>query len=33
MEAVEGRQAGDIIEDDGEGYLRIIEKLEEVKVV
>lgn len=33
VEAVEGRQAGDIIEDDGEGYLRIIEKLEEVKVV
>jgi electron transfer flavoprotein beta subunit len=33
VEEVEGRQAGDIIEDDGEGYLRIIEKLEEVKVV
>lgn len=33
VEAVAGRQAGDIIEDDGEGYLRIIEKLEEVKVV
>ena len=33
VEAVEGRQAGDIIEDDGEGYLRIIEKLEEVKVL
>jgi len=33
VEEVEGRQAGDIFEDDGEGYLRIIEKLEEVKVV
>lgn len=33
VEAVAGRQAGDIIEDEGEGYLRIIEKLEEVKVV
>jgi electron transfer flavoprotein alpha/beta subunit len=33
VEEIEGRQAGDIIEDDGEGYLRIIEKLEEVKVV
>ena len=33
VEALEGRQAGEIIEDDGEGYLRIIEKLEEVKVV
>jgi electron transfer flavoprotein beta subunit len=33
VEAVAGRQAGDIVEDDGEGYLRIIEKLEEVKVV
>ncbi len=33
VEAVPGREAGDIVEDDGEGYLRIIEKLEEVKVV
>jgi len=27
------RQAGEIIEDDGEAYLRIVEKLEQVKVI
>jgi len=33
VEVVAGREAGDVIEDDGEGHLRIIEKLEELKVV
>ncbi|MCP3977120.1 MAG: electron transfer flavoprotein subunit beta/FixA family protein [bacterium] len=33
VEDVASRQAGDIVEDEGEGHLRIIEKLEEVKVV
>ncbi len=33
VESVPARQAGDVIEDDGEGHLRILEKLEEVKVV
>lgn len=27
------RQAGDIVEDDGEGHLRIVEKLQQVKVI
>ena len=33
VEPVPARQAGEVIEDEGEGYLRIIEKLEEVKVI
>jgi electron transfer flavoprotein beta subunit len=33
VEDVPARQAGEIVEDDGEGHLRIVEKLEEVKVV
>jgi electron transfer flavoprotein beta subunit len=33
VEAVAAREAGDVIEDDGEAYARIIEKLEEVKVI
>lgn len=33
VESVPARQAGDVIEDDGEGHFRILEKLEEVKVV
>ena len=33
VEAIPARQAGEIIEDEGEGYLKIIEKLEEVKVI
>jgi len=33
VEPVPARKAGEIVEDDGEGYLRIIEKLEQVKVV
>ncbi len=31
--AAEARQAGEIIEDDGEGYLKIIEFLEQQKVL
>jgi electron transfer flavoprotein beta subunit len=33
VEAIPSRQAGDVIEDEGEGYLKIIEKLEEAKVI
>jgi electron transfer flavoprotein alpha/beta subunit len=33
VEPIPARQAGEIIEDEGEGYLKIIEKLEEVKVI
>lgn len=33
VEAVPARQAGEVIEDEGEGYLKIIEKLEEAKVI
>ena len=33
VEAIPARQAGEIVEDEGEGYLKIIEKLEEVKVI
>jgi len=33
VEEVPARQAGEIVEDDGEGYLKIIEKLEEAKVI
>jgi len=33
VEAVPARQAGEIVEDEGEGYLKIIEKLEEAKVI
>ena len=29
----ESQKAGEIIEDEGEGYLKIIEKLEEAKVI
>ncbi len=33
VEAVPARQAGEVVEDEGEGYLKIIEKLEEAKVI
>lgn len=33
VELVPARQAGEVIEDEGEGYLKIIEKLEEAKVI
>ena len=33
VEPIPARQAGEIVEDDGEGYLKIIEKLEEAKVI
>ncbi len=33
VEPIAARQAGEIVEDEGEGYLKIIEKLEEVKVI
>jgi electron transfer flavoprotein beta subunit len=33
IEPAAERQAGQIIEDDGEGYLRIVAKLEQVKVI
>ena len=33
VEPIAARQAGEIIEDEGEGYLKIIEKLEEAKVI
>lgn len=33
VDDVAARAAGDIVEDEGEGHLRIIEKLEEVKVI
>jgi electron transfer flavoprotein alpha/beta subunit len=33
VEPVAARQAGEIVEDEGEGYLKVIEKLEEVKVI
>lgn len=33
VEPIPARQAGEIVEDDGEGYLRIITKLEEAKVI
>ena len=33
VEPVPARQAGEVVEDEGEGYLRIIEKLEEAKVI
>ena len=33
VEPVPARQAGEIVEDEGEGYLKIIEKLEEAKVI
>jgi len=33
VEAVATREAGEIVADDGEGHLRIVEKLEEVKVI
>mgnify|MGYP001818678714 CR=1 FL=1 len=33
VESVPARQAGEVIEDDGEGHLKILAKLEEVKVV
>ena len=33
VEVIPARQAGEIIEDEGEGYLKIIEKLEEAKVI
>lgn len=33
VEPVEARTAGEIVEDDGEGYLKIIEVLEQVKVI
>jgi hypothetical protein len=33
VEPVAGRAAGDVIEDDGEGHLRIVALLEETKVI
>ncbi len=33
VEPVPARQAGEIVEDDGEGYLRILALLEQVKVI
>lgn len=33
VEQAEAREAGEVFEDDGEGYLKIIEKLEELKVI
>jgi len=33
VEPIPARQAGEIVEDEGEGYLRIVEKLEEAKVI
>ena len=33
VEAVAARSAGEVIDDDGEGHLRIIELLEQVKVI
>ena len=33
VESVPARQAGEVFEDDGEGHLKILAKLEEVKVV
>ena len=33
VEPVPARQAGEVVEDEGEGYLKIIEKLEEAKVI
>ncbi len=33
VESVPAREAGEVIEDDGEGHLKILAKLEEVKVV
>jgi electron transfer flavoprotein beta subunit len=33
VEPIPARQAGEIVEDEGEAYLRIIAKLEEVKVI
>ena len=33
VELIPSRQAGEVIEDEGEGYLKIIEKLEEAKVI
>jgi len=33
VESVPSRQAGEVVEDDGEGHLKILAKLEEVKVV
>ena len=33
VEPIAARQAGEIVEDEGEGYLKIVEKLEEAKVI
>jgi electron transfer flavoprotein beta subunit len=33
VEPIPARQAGEIVDDNGEGYLKIIEKLEEAKVI
>ena len=33
VEPVPARQAGEVVEDEGEAYLKIIEKLEEAKVI
>ncbi len=33
VEPIAARQAGEVVEDEGEGYLKIIEKLEETKVI
>jgi electron transfer flavoprotein beta subunit len=33
VEPIPARQAGEIVEDEGEAYLKVIEKLEELKVL
>jgi len=33
VEAIPAREAGEVVEDDGEGYLKIVELLEQVKVI
>ena len=33
VDPVPARQAGEIVEDDGDGHMRIVEKLEQVKVI
>lgn len=33
VELIPARQAGEIVEDEGEGYLKIVEKLREAKVI
>jgi electron transfer flavoprotein beta subunit len=33
MNPVPARESGEIVEDDGDGYLKIVELLEQVKVI